>query len=66
MSSKYFEYGLNFLRYLFGNQIAKLVEESKNQEEILHLISVAFIGIKRLKIEIYLKKLTFLYLISSS
>jgi hypothetical protein len=55
LSSKYLGYGSNFLSYLFGNQIAKLVEDSTNQEEILDLISVAMIVIKRLKIEMYFK-----------
>jgi hypothetical protein len=46
LSTKYSIYGSNLFRYLFGNQIAKLVENSTNPQEILDLISVALIGIK--------------------
>jgi hypothetical protein len=46
LSTEYAVYGSNLFRYLFGNQIAKLVENSTNPQEILDLISVALIVIK--------------------
>ena len=44
-SGKYSDYGSNFFSFLFGKRIAKLVEDSKQKDDILNLISIALIGI---------------------